>query len=74
MQEISELTVRQLSFLYGRERDKDGKPKVLPYYFKDKETAKNEKIAYFIQFGKQLGKTDEEIAKLIEDAKQNGSI
>lgn len=74
MDEVSELTVRQISFLYGRERDKDGKPKVLPYYFKDPEDAKAEKIAYFRQFGRTLGKSEDEINQLIDEAIRNGSI
>lgn len=74
MDEVSELTVRQISFLYGRQRDKEGKPRPLPYYFKDEETAKEEKIAYMRAFGKSLNKTDEEIEKLIEEAIKNGNI
>jgi len=32
------------------------------------------KIAQFIAFGKQLGKSDEEINDLLKKAKQNGQI
>jgi transcription termination factor NusB len=74
MDEVSELTVRQISFLYGRDRDKEGKPRPLPYYFKDEETTKMEKIEYFRAFGKSLNKTDEEIEGLIQEAIKNGNI
>lgn len=74
LDQVADLTVRQITFLYYRERDKDGKPKPLPYYFKDKQEEMEEKIAYFRMFGTQLGKTPEEIEQLIEQAKQNGNI
>lgn len=74
MEQVADLTVRQIYFLYFRERDKEGRPKALPYYFKDKADDQAEKIAYFRLFGQQLGKSEEEIEKLIEQALKNGNI
>lgn len=73
MHEAVELTPRQVYFLYYRERDKNGIPKPLPYYFEDKATKLNNKITMIKQMGKSLGKSDEEIQemvnKLIEEDK-----
>lgn len=72
--EVADLTVRQISFLYYRERTKEGKAKTLPYYFKTEEDKKQEKINMFKAFGKQLGKTDEEIQQMIDTAIKAGNL
>jgi hypothetical protein len=74
MDEISKLTVRQIYFLYLAERNKEGQRKAMPYYFKDEATNRAHKIAQFRTFGKSLGKTDEEIQHLIDEAIKNGTI
>jgi len=74
MDQVASLTPRQIYFLYYRERDKQGKPKPLPYYFLDEKQERESKIEYFRLFGAQLGKSPEEIEKLIQDAIANGSI
>lgn len=74
IEEVSLLTIRQIYFLYYRERDKDGKAKPLPYLFADPEDKKKAKIEQFIAFGKQIGKTDEEIEQILKEAEKNGSI
>lgn len=74
LEEIGRLTVRQISFLYYRERDRQGKPKPLPYYFAPKAEKRAAQLEMFRQFGKQIGKTDEEIEAIIEEARRNGSV
>jgi len=66
--------MRQVSFLYYRDRDKEGKAKVLPYYFKDKKQERDEQLAMFRMFGAQIGKTPEEIESIIKNAENIGSI
>lgn len=68
------MTVRQIYFAYYRDRNKDGKAKPLPYYFVSEDEKLKNKIEMFIAFGKQIGKTDEEIKQIIEEAKKNGNI
>jgi hypothetical protein len=72
--QVGSLTLRQLFFLYYRDRNKDGTPKVLPYYFKSKTDQELENIAMFRSMGKAMGKSDEEIEKLIENAKLTGQL
>lgn len=74
MEDVSKLTIRQINFLYYRERQKDGRPRVLPYYFQDKEENRKQQIEMFRAFGKSLQKTDEEIEQIIKEAEENGSI
>ena len=74
IEEVADLTVRQITFLYYRERTKEGKAKTLPYYFKSEADKREEKIGMFKAFGKQLGKTDEEIEKMIDTAIKAGNL
>ena len=68
------LTVRLISFLYYRERDKQGRPKPLPYYFAPRAEKRMAQLEMFRQFGRQVGKTDEEIEQIIQEAMRNGSV
>ena len=68
--EIADLTVRQITFLYYRDRDKEGKPKILPYYFIEKEEKLAAQYAHFVAMGKQLGKSDEEIEEIWRKAQE----
>jgi hypothetical protein len=74
LEEIGRLTVRQISFLYYRERDKQGRPKPLPYYFAPRAEKRMAQLEMFRQFGRQVGKTDEEIEQIIQEAMRNGSV
>ena len=46
----------------------------MPYYFRDAKNERLQKIAQFRSFGKSLGKTEEEIQALIDEAIKNGNI
>jgi len=73
MEQISNLTVRQISFLYYRPRDKEtGKGKTLPYYYASKQDKKIQQRAMFWNMGKSLGKTEEEIQKMWDEAIKDG--
>ncbi len=71
---MADLTVRQVYFLYYRERDKDGRPKTLPYYFVDDRAKLEARIEMFRAFGRKIGKTEEEIEATIEEARKNGNL
>lgn len=74
IEEISHLTVRQIYFLYYADRDKEGRRKDLPYYFKTKEDKLKERIALLVSMGQSMGKTQDEIKAMVEKAKKNGSL
>lgn len=73
LDEVGALTVRQISFLYYRERDKQGRPKPLPYYFTPKDEKRRAQLEMFRAFGRQIGKSEEEIERTIEEAIRNGT-
>ena len=74
MDEVAKLTPRQVYYLYYRERDKEGRPKTLPYFFISREEKKQAKIEQFIIMGQTLGKTPEEIQQIIKEAEKNGNL
>lgn len=72
MADVADLTVRQITFLYYRERDKQGRPRPLPYYFVDEAEKRNGIREQFRMMGATLGKTPEEIEQILEEAERNG--
>jgi ribosomal protein L22 len=74
LEEIAKLTVRQIYFLYYSERNKEGKRVKLPYYFISEDQKRKNRMEQFRQFGKSMGKTDEEIEAILQKAIENGTI
>lgn len=72
--QVADLTVRQVYFMYYRARDKDGRPKPLPYYFIERDRAVQQKVEMFRAFGQKIGKTEEEIEAILEEARKNGNL
>ena len=50
------------------------RPKPLPYYFAPRAEKRMAQLEMFRQFGRQVGKTDEEIEQIIQEAMRNGSV
>lgn len=72
MDQVADLTIRQITFIYYRERDKQGRPKTLPYFFGDEAERTRSMEEQFRMMGASIGKTPEEIEAILEEARRNG--
>lgn len=72
--QISNLTMRQISLIYYRERDNKGIPRPIRQGYDYDDQGKEIDTSYddFMNIGRAMGLTDEELKSRWEEAKKDG--